>query len=83
MRLLQSLVSATCLLSCCFWPIRSEEALINCQDFTADFKTADSCMDGSQPSSGPIPSQPEVIDDSAPFDDGFVPMEGITPGFWE
>ena len=80
MHLVLSLAAALLLLSC---PIRlrAQENLINCETFTADFKTPDGCMDGVQPSSGPIPPQPEVVEDADPFGWGFGPEDGFDPGF--
>jgi len=54
--------------------------LINCQDFTSDFKTTTSCLDGSQPSSGPIPQQPEIVEDDDLFDDGMGFDDGVGDG---
>lgn len=49
---------------------------ITCETFSSGFTTPDGCLDGSQPSSGPIPSNQWQVND-----DGFWPDEGFGPGF--
>ena len=44
--------------------VRAQEGLVNCEAFSSGFTTPDGCIDGSQPSSGPIPSDESVVDDS-------------------
>lgn len=43
--------------------VRAQEGLVNCETFSSGFTTPDGCIDGSQPSSGPIPSDESVVDD--------------------
>ncbi len=80
MRLLLFLAAASLLLSCSS-RLHAQEDLINCQTFTSDFSTPDGCIDGAQPSSGPIPPQPEVVEDADPFGWGYGPEDGFDPGF--
>lgn len=80
MRLILSLVTTSCLLSSPA-ALHAQEDLINCETFTADFKTPDGCLDGAQPISGPIPPQPRVIGDPDPFGWGYGPYDGFDPGF--
>lgn len=49
---------------------------INCETFSSGFTTPDGCIDGSQPSSGPIPADQWQVGE-----DGVWPDEGFGPGF--
>lgn len=44
-------------------PARAEQDLVNCEAFSSGFTTPDGCIDGSQPSSGPIPKDQPVVED--------------------
>ena len=43
--------------------VRAQEDLVNCEAFSSGFTTPQGCIDGSQPSSGPMPTHQELIGD--------------------
>ena len=55
--------------------VRSQEGLVNCEAFSSGFTTPEGCIDGSQPSSGPIPANQD--DDWAD-----MPFGWYGPGDW-
>ena len=59
--------------------VRAQEGLVNCETFSSGFTTPDGCIDGSQPSSGPIPKDQPVVEDVADdWPDGEIgPEAGI------
>ena len=60
-------------------PARTEQGLVNCEAFSSGFTTPDGCIDGSQPSSGPIPTDQPVVEGIADdWPDGEIgPEAGI------
>ena len=60
-------------------PARAEQGLVNCEAFSSGFTTPDGCIDGSQPSSGPIPTDQPVVEGIADdWTDGEIgPEAGI------
>ena len=46
-------------------PARAQQDLVNCEAFSSGFTTPDGCIDGSQPSSGPIPKDQPVVEGMA------------------
>ncbi|QNJ19788.1 hypothetical protein SynA1825c_01482 [Synechococcus sp. A18-25c] len=60
-------------------PARAEQGLVNCEAFSSGFTTPDGCIDGSQPSSGPIPTDQPVVEGIADdWPDGEIgPEAGI------
>ena len=60
-------------------PARAEQDLVNCEAFSSGFTTPDGCIDGSQPSSGPIPKDQPVVEGMADdWPDGEIgPEAGI------
>ena len=72
--------AAALLLLCVFASeVRSQEGLVNCEAFSSGFTTPDGCIDGSQPSSGPIPSDQPVVEGVGDdwLDDEIGPEAGI------
>ena len=55
--------------------VKSQEGLVNCEAFSSGFSTPEGCIDGSQPSSGPIPANQDV-------DWGDMPFGWYGPGEW-
>lgn len=60
-------------------PARAQQGLVNCEAFSSGFTTPDGCIDGSQPSSGPIPSDQPVVEGVGDdwLDDEIGPEAGI------
>ena len=57
---------------------RAQQGLVICEAFSSGFSTPEGCIDGSQPSSGPIPANQDGIDD----DWGDMPFGWYGPGDW-
>ena len=57
---------------------RAQQGLVNYEAFSSGFSTPEGCIDGSQPSSGPIPANQDGIDD----DWGDMPFGWYGPGDW-
>ena len=56
----------------------AQQGLVNCEAFSSGFTTPEGCIDGSQPSSGPIPASQNAMDD----DWGDMPFGWYGPGDW-
>ena len=74
MRLL-TCAAASLLLCVVASEVRSQEGLVNCEAFSSGFTTPEGCIDGSQPSSGPIPANQDD-------DWGDMPFGWYGPGDW-
>ena len=72
---LYSLFSLTLLV---FPAAKAQQGLVNCESFSSGFTTPEGCIDGSQPSSGPIPANQDGMDD----DWGDMPFGWYGPGDW-
>ena len=57
---------------------KAQQGLVNCESFSSGFTTPEGCIDGSQPSSGPIPANQDGMDD----DWGDMPFGWYGPGDW-
>ena len=66
------------LLCVCASAATAQQGLVNCEAFSSGFTTPEGCIDGSQPSSGPIPANQDGIDD----DWGDMPFGWYGPGDW-
>ena len=53
--------------------------LVNCEDF--GFNAPMSCLDGVQPTAGPVPSEADMAEPTGPDGWDFGGDEGVTPGF--
>lgn len=58
--------------------VRAQQDLVNCEAFSSGFTTPEGCIDGSQPSSGPIPTNEDVVEN----DWGDMPFGWYGPGAW-
>ena len=74
MRLL-TCAAASLLLCVVASEVRSQEGLVNCEAFSSGFTTPEGCIDGSQPSSGPIRANQDD-------DWGDMPFGWYGPGDW-
>ena len=52
--------------------------LVNCEDF--GFNAPMSCLDGVQPTAGPVPSEADMAEPTGPDGWDFDGDEGVTPG---
>ena len=57
-------------------PALAQQGSVTCEAFSSGFTTPDGCLDGSQPSSGPIPKDQWSVD----YDDDFWPDGWYGPG---
>ena len=57
---------------------KAQKGLVNCEAFSSGFSALEGCINGSQPSSGPIPANQDRIDD----DWGDMPFGWYGPGDW-
>ena len=78
--IMRPLACAAASLLLCVSPLvaRAQQGLVNCEAFSSGFTTPEGCIDGSQPSSGPIPANQDGIDD----DWGDMPFGWYGPGDW-
>ena len=53
--------------------------LVNCEDF--GFNAPMSCLDGAQPTAGPVPSETDLDEPTGPDGWDFDGEPGVTPGF--
>ena len=60
-------------------PVLAQQDSVTCEAFSSGFTTADGCLDGTQPTSGPIPKNQWSVDD----DDDFWPDGWYGPGIGE
>ena len=51
---------------------------MNCEDF--GFNAPMSCLDGVQPTAGPVPSEADMAEPTGPDGWDFDGEEGVTPG---
>ena len=58
--------------------VRAQEDLVNCEAFSSGFTTPEGCINGSQPSSGPMPANQELVDG----DWNDMPFGWYGPGDW-
>ena len=52
--------------------------LVNCEDF--GFNAPKSCLDGVQPTAGPVPSEADIAEPAGPDGWDFDDDPGVTPG---
>ena len=57
---------------------RSQQGLVNCVAFSSGFTSPEGCIDGSQPSSGPMPTDQQLVGD----DWGDMPFGWYGSGDW-
>ena len=57
-------------------PVLAQKDSVTCEAFSSGFTTPDGCLDGSQPSSGPIPKDQWSVD----YDDDCWPDGWDGPG---
>lgn len=57
---------------------RSQQGLVNCEAFSSGFTSPEGCIDGSQPSSGPMPTDQQLVGD----DWGDMPFGWYGSGDW-
>ena len=60
-------------------PALAQQDPVTCEAFSSGFTTADGCLDGTQPTSGPIPKNQWSVDD----DDDLRPDGWYGPGIGE
>ena len=58
--------------------VMAQPDLVNCEDF--GFNAPMSCLDGVQPTAGPVPSEADMAVPTGPEGWDFGGGEGVTPG---
>ena len=58
--------------------VLAQPDLVNCEDF--GFDAPMSCLDGVQPTAGPVPSEADMTEPTGPDGWDFGDEPGVTPG---